>query len=374
MSYVELKNISKSYGKKSNVLENVNLSIQPGEFVVIVGPSGCGKSTLLRMIAGLEEITSGELWIDNRQMNQVPPADRGIAMVFQDYALYPHMNVFENISFSLKIKKLPASEIQNRVNHGVQMLRLEGLLNRKPAELSGGQRQRVAIARAIVKNPKVFLFDEPLSNLDVQLRAQTRIELAELHRRIGSTSIYVTHDQTEAMTLADRIVLLNQGRIQQVGSPLELYRNPVNQFVASFIGSPSMNFLEGEIRETNGNRSFFVAGSKLSLPPNSLPPQTGKMRLGIRPEFIQILTKERVSDKVIEFKVTHLEHFGYDTHLIGQIDHHQIVVRASGQLHDRFNEPTVVGQRLPLFFHPEGMLWFKADGSRFRITSQLQAA
>src|SRR3954452_4537961 len=242
MADVKLRGIIKSFGELT-IIKGIDLDIRDNEFVVFVGPSGCGKSTLLRLIAGLEEITDGELWIDGMEVSDLPPAQRGIAMVFQSYALYPHMTVYENMGFGLKIAKYKKDEIARRVENAARILQIEHLLDRKPKELSGGQRQRVAIGRAIVREPKVFLFDEPLSNLDAALRGQTRVEIARLHRELGATTIYVTHDQVEAMTLADRVVVLRDGAIEQVGAPLELYHRPSNRFVAGFIGSPKMNFL-----------------------------------------------------------------------------------------------------------------------------------
>lgn len=244
MTQVSLQQIKKSYDGTTEVIKGVDLQIASGEFLVLVGPSGCGKSTLLRMIAGLEDITSGELHIGDRLVNDVPPRNRGIGMVFQSYALYPHMTVRENMGFGLKIRKLPAAQIQARVDEVSKMLDLYHLLDRLPKNLSGGQRQRVAMGRAIVRQPDVFLFDEPLSNLDAALRTQMRVELKKLHKSLNSTMIYVTHDQIEAMTLADRIMILNQGVVQQVGSPSEIFESPANKFVASFIGSPAMNFID----------------------------------------------------------------------------------------------------------------------------------
>ena len=240
---VELQNVVKSYGNLQ-VIHGVNLTIDPGEFTVFVGPSGCGKSTLLRMIAGLEAISDGDLLIDGERMNAVTPSERGIAMVFQSYALYPHMSVYKNLAFGLETARLPRAEIAKRVQRAAEILQIEPLLNRKPKQLSGGQRQRVAIGRAIVREPKIFLFDEPLSNLDAELRVQMRVEIAKLQQRLGNTTIYVTHDQVEAMTMADKIVVLRDGRIEQVGAPLDLYNHPRNLFVAGFIGSPKMNFLQ----------------------------------------------------------------------------------------------------------------------------------
>ncbi|MPQ96092.1 ABC transporter ATP-binding protein [Thioclava sp. JE_KL1] len=258
MASVELKSVTKSYGTLE-VLHGVDLSLQAGEFVVFVGPSGCGKSTLLRMIAGLEDITSGELTIDGAPMNDVLPAKRGVSMVFQSYALYPHMTVYENMAFGLEQAKLSKDQIKTRVREAADMLQITPYLDRKPRALSGGQRQRVAIGRAITRQPRVFLFDEPLSNLDAALRGDTRIEIARLHKRLEDTTmIYVTHDQVEAMTLADRIVVLNGGHVEQIGAPMELYERPASQFVAGFIGSPRMNFVEGQEAESRGAATYGI--------------------------------------------------------------------------------------------------------------------
>jgi ABC-type sugar transport system ATPase subunit len=257
MAKVELRNVSKSYGTQQ-VVHNISLLMEDGEFVVFVGPSGCGKSTLLRMIAGLEDISRGELVIGGTLSNKLTPKQRNVAMVFQSYALYPQMTVRENMAFSLSLERRPKQEIEEKVNAAAASLQLQDLLNRKPSQLSGGQRQRVAIGRAIVRNPRVFLLDEPLSNLDAALRADTRVELSELHQRLGTTMIYVTHDQVEAMTMADKIVVLNAGRVEQVGTPMELYRQPASRFVASFIGSPKMNIFEGQQARRFGAYSIGV--------------------------------------------------------------------------------------------------------------------
>jgi len=288
MSEIKLNNIQKSFGPV-DVLHGVNIDIENGEFVVFVGPSGCGKSTLLRLIAGLEEITAVELSIGGTVVNDIPPVDRGIAMVFQSYALYPHMTVYKNMAFGLKMGNKGKAEIEKRVRNAADILQLTDLLDRKPSQLSGGQRQRVAIGRAIVRNPKVFLFDEPLSNLDAALRVQTRLEIAKLHQDLKNTVIYVTHDQIEAMTLADKIVVLNKGNVEQVGSPLNLYNHPDNLFVAGFIGSPKMNFFEASIT-TVGNNNLDVElsdQSTISLGIRTASTKVGnKVTLGIRPEHM----------------------------------------------------------------------------------------
>lgn len=269
MAGLRLKNVAKQYDT-TRVIESINLEINDGEFVVFVGPSGCGKSTLLRMIAGLEEISGGTISIGDIEVNDTPPAKRGVAMVFQTYALYPHMSVFKNMAFGLKQAKTPPDEIQRRVAEAASILEITDLLDRTPRALSGGQRQRVAIGRAIVREPEVFLFDEPLSNLDAALRVQTRIEIARLHQRLGTTMIYVTHDQVEAMTLADKIVVLKNGHIEQVGTPIDLYERPRNMFVAQFIGSPSMNFFDSSILSESGQKHLSGECDCLGIRPEHL--------------------------------------------------------------------------------------------------------
>ncbi len=290
MATISLSNVSKRFSGVE-IIRNVNLEIEDREFAVVVGPSGCGKSTLLRLVAGLEELSAGDLWIDGERVNDVPPARRGLAMVFQSYALYPHMSVAGNLGFSLKLSGVAREERDRRVLEAARVLRIESLLGRKPRDLSGGERQRTAIGRAIVRNPKAFLLDEPLSNLDAALRAQMRIEILRLHRELNATTIYVTHDQVEAMTMADRIVVLREGAVEQVGSPLELYHRPQNLFVAGFIGAPKMNFLPAEI---GGGGNDFVSvtlsgGTVLELPAgDGLPHQGAKVSLGIRPEHLEL--------------------------------------------------------------------------------------
>ena len=291
MGSVQLKQVKKIYNKDVLAIKGADVQINDKEFVVLVGPSGCGKSTLLRMIAGLEEISEGDLLIDNERVNDLSPKDRDIAMVFQNYALYPHMTVFDNMAFGLKLRKYPKNEIKQRVEDAARILGLEDYLTRRPKEMSGGQRQRVAIGRALVRQPKVFLFDEPLSNLDAKLRVQMRIEIKRLHQQLQTTMIYVTHDQIEAMTMGDKIVVLKDGYVQQVDSPMNLFNNPANKFVAGFIGSPSMNFLEGRIEK---NRELeFVSGSvRFGIPDElnlreKLNPYVGKsIVFGFRPEYL----------------------------------------------------------------------------------------
>ncbi len=316
MAMVSLNNVSKSYRKDQPVVQNCNLEIQKSEFMVLVGPSGCGKSTTLRMIAGLEEISEGEIYIENRKINDLAPKDRDIAMVFQNYALYPHMTAAENMAFGLKMRKFPKTEIEQRVANAAAILSLEQYLNRYPRELSGGQRQRVAVGRAIVRQPKVFLFDEPLSNLDAKLRTQMRIELKKLHQRLQSTVIYVTHDQTEAMTMGDRITVMKDGIIQQTDTPAVLYHQPHNLFTAGFIGSPGMNFIPGRI--DGGAEPFFQAADRPQMrfplsptnPNNANLPQ-GSIVLGIRGEDITLCD----SDSSITGTVEVVEPMGHESFL-----------------------------------------------------------
>ena len=287
MAPVTIRDVKKSFGT-AQIIHGVDITIADGEFVVLVGPSGCGKSTLLRMIAGLENITAGEIRIGDRVVNHVPPKERDIAMVFQNYALYPHMTVADNMGFSLKLRNAPKSEIETRINRAAEILGLTQLLDRYPRQLSGGQRQRVAMGRAIVRDPQVFLFDEPLSNLDAKLRVQMRTEIKELHQRLKTTIVYVTHDQIEAMTMADKIVVMHDGVVEQIGAPLDLYDKPDNQFVAGFIGSPAMNFLRGKVR-VNGSAAFVTDGG-VSLPLEQVPAGADGRPIvyGIRPEHVRI--------------------------------------------------------------------------------------
>ncbi|MCW5719854.1 MAG: sn-glycerol-3-phosphate ABC transporter ATP-binding protein UgpC [Devosia sp.] len=289
MSQLSLKRLEKSFNE-ARIIKGIDLDVSEGEFVVFVGPSGCGKSTLLRMIAGLEDVTAGEIEIGGKTVNDLPPVQRGIAMVFQSYALYPHMSVYENIAFPLRVEKLPQAEVDARVGAAAKVLQLESRLQHRPGQLSGGQRQRVAIGRAIVRQPKIFLFDEPLSNLDAALRSEMRIELMELHKRLGSTMIYVTHDQVEAMTMADKIVVLDAGTIAQVGSPLDLYHRPDNLFVAGFIGSPKMNFINGRVKSADGTTVTIDLGSLGTIAlPRAITEVAGQdVTLGIRPEHMRL--------------------------------------------------------------------------------------
>lgn len=329
MADLKLNKVIKRFGEVQTI-HGVDLDIKHGEFVVFVGPSGCGKSTLLRMIAGLETISDGEVIIDGLTVNDVSPSDRGIAMVFQSYALYPHMTVKENMSFGLRLAKRPKEEIEQRVGEAARILKLEPLLDRLPKQLSGGQRQRVAIGRTIVRNPKVFLFDEPLSNLDAELRVQMRVEISKLHEQLGNTMVYVTHDQVEAMTMADKIVVLRDGRVEQVGAPLELYHNPVNQFVAGFIGSPRMNFLNAKVLQMDGTKARLQlsGGEQFSLTLDH-PVKVGDVLLmGIRPEHLLI---GETGDVNIALNVDVVEALGGTTFAYTQYaGEDQVVVVADG--------------------------------------------
>src|SRR5882672_6348340 len=291
MARVAMRSLNKMYDEV-HAVKDVNLDIRDKEFVVLVGPSGCGKTTTLRMVAGLESITSGNIMIDEKVVNDLAPMDRDIAMVFQNYALYPHMSVYDNMAFGLKMRKFEKSEIAKRVQDAAEILGIQDYLKRKPRQLSGGQRQRVALGRAIVRHPQVFLFDEPLSNLDAKLRVQMRVELKKLHERLGTTAIYVTHDQVEAMTLGDRVVVMRDGRVQQVGDPMELYNEPANRFVAGFIGSPAMNFVDVRLSGENGGLWAEAEGMRVKVPAplmNRLAPYAGKAAtFGIRPEDLHV--------------------------------------------------------------------------------------
>ncbi|EJT6164974.1 sn-glycerol-3-phosphate ABC transporter ATP-binding protein UgpC [Clostridium perfringens] len=330
MGFIEFKNVEKQYKnatKKS--VTDFNLSIDEKEFIVFVGPSGCGKSTTLRMLAGFEEITGGTISIDGNIVNNTPPRERGISMVFQNYALYPHMTVEDNIAFGLKNIKTPKDEIKKKVNWAIEILGLEEYRKRKPKNLSGGQRQRVALGRAIVRNQKVFLMDEPLSNLDAKLRVSMRNEISKLHRELGSTTIYVTHDQVEAMTMADRIVVMKDGIIQQIGTPMDLYDNPRNKFVGSFIGSPQMNFLNVEVK---GNKAILENGSKITLPEGILKRMNnrqGKLCMGFRAEDIKLdnLNIGLFEDSIITSAIENTEIMGNENNLYFKIGNTTAVAR-----------------------------------------------
>ena len=309
MAEVTIRDLVKAYGQ-TQVIHGVDLDIADGEFTVLVGPSGCGKSTLLRMIAGLEEITGGTISIGPRVVNHLPPSERDIAMVFQNYALYPHKTVASNMAFALRMRRMDKAEIAERVKNAAEILGLTPYLDRYPRALSGGQRQRVAMGRAIVRDPQVFLFDEPLSNLDAKLRVQMRTEIRELHQRLGTTTVYVTHDQIEAMTMADKIVVMQAGHIEQIGSPLELYDRPANTFVASFIGSPSMNMLEATIHGENGGWVADVGGTRIGISGSGGLTEGQPVTLGIRPENL------RIADTGLAAKVNVVEPTGAETHVV----------------------------------------------------------
>jgi multiple sugar transport system ATP-binding protein len=357
MAQVLMKELNKKYDEV-HAVKDVNLHIRDKEFVVLVGPSGCGKSTTLRMVAGLEEITGGEIQIGDRVVNDLPPKDRDIAMVFQNYALYPHMTVYDNMAFGLKMRKFPKVEIQKRVQEAAEILGIQELLRRKPRQLSGGQRQRVAVGRAIVRHPQVFLFDEPLSNLDAKLRVQMRVELKRLHDRLETTAIYVTHDQVEAMTLGDRVVVMKDGWIQQVGEPLELYGQPKNRFVAGFIGSPAMNFIETTVTEANGTLSVESPGMRIRVPAERarrLAAFKGQsVTFGIRPEDVHLATGTDPADLTCDAVVDVVEPLGAEVLLDAKIGNAIIVARV---------DPTVrvkVHDKIRLTFVPERIHFFDA--------------
>jgi multiple sugar transport system ATP-binding protein len=356
MAKLELQNIHKSFGS-TDIIKGIDLSIKHGEFVVFVGPSGCGKSTLLRMIAGLETISQGTIIIGDKVVNDLPPKDRSIAMVFQSYALFPHMTVRDNVGFGLKIAGLPKTEVAAKVAEASRMLKLDELLDRKPSQLSGGQRQRVAIGRAIVRNPDVFLFDEPLSNLDAALRVNTRAEIAKLHRDLGATMVYVTHDQIEAMTLADRIVVLDAGRVRQFGTPLELYHMPQNLFVAGFIGSPKMNFLEVEAVKVT-TTGVVVRSDEFAqelVPVTAARVKAGdKLTLGIRPEHMMTGAKGEFR---ISGEVELVEHLGHETFV-------EAKSRGGTTFNGLIDGETLVkhGQHIAISFNAADCHLFTSDG------------
>ena len=329
MAEVRLKKVEKQYPNSFKAVHGIDLDIKDGEFMVFVGPSGCAKSTTLRMIAGLEDITGGEVYIGDRLVNDVPPKDRGISMVFQNYALYPHMTVYENMSFGLKLKKIPKDEIDRRVREAAEKLEITELLDRKPKEMSGGQRQRVALGRAIVRNPDVFLFDEPLSNLDAKLRVSMRLRITQLHKELKTTMIYVTHDQVEAMTMGDRITVMRSGRIMQVDTPLNLYHYPANKFVAGFIGSPTMNLVDGELKEENEKIYFSLDGTLIEIlgkKANKLKSHVRKrVTFGIRPENIVVAEKEDSISK--KGKVSVVEQMGNEEYIYFSLGNYQLTCR-----------------------------------------------
>ncbi|MBY3366187.1 ABC transporter ATP-binding protein [Rhizobium laguerreae] len=357
MSGLELRNIVKNFGAVE-VIRDVSLEVNDGEFVAFVGPSGCGKSTLLRLIAGLDKPTGGSIAIDGKDVTAISAADRGLAMVFQSYALYPHMSVRENLAFGLENTKVAKAEIEARITDAARMLEIEPFLQRRPGQLSGGQRQRVAIGRAIVRRPDAFLLDEPLSNLDAELRVSMRAELAALHARLGATMIYVTHDQVEAMTLADRIVVLRSGRIEQVGTPLELYNKPANRFVAGFIGAPHMNFLEGAIVGHDGGFAEVetVGGHRLSVIAKETRPAGERVSIGIRPQHITLADAGSASR--LDTSVTLVEELGSETVVHAEAAGKKLIAVFAGQ------QRMKSGDSLPLHLDPDILHLFGEDGRR----------
>jgi multiple sugar transport system ATP-binding protein len=360
MAEVVLKDLTKIFDKGTKVVQEINLHIEDQEFMVLVGPSGCGKSTTLRMIAGLEEISGGEIFIDEKKVNDVPPKDRDIAMVFQNYALYPHMTVFDNMAFGLKLRKYPKDEIKKRVEQASDILGLKEYLDRRPKALSGGQRQRVAVGRAIVRKPKVFLFDEPLSNLDAKLRVQMRIEISKLHHKLATTMIYVTHDQVEAMTMGDRITVMKDGVIQQVDKPLNIYNNPENRFVAGFIGSPAMNFFDGMIHK-NGGLKFqslafefdihdSVAGRFKKIP-------DGKITLGVRPEHILLQPPQNIPFAEIKAVVEVVEPMGNELIIYLKSQENTYIMRSEATWNPD------IGQEIKLYINMLKIHFFDAQST-----------
>jgi multiple sugar transport system ATP-binding protein len=361
MAQVNLKNIAKSYDGKTLIIRDVSFDIQDKEFAVLVGPSGCGKSTIHRMIAGLEEITDGDIFIGGNRVNDLQPKDRDIAMVFQNYALYPHMTVYQNMAFGLKLKKIPKKEIDQRVRRAAEILEITELLNRRPGAMSGGQRQRVAIGRAIVRDPKVFLFDEPLSNLDAKLRVQMRVELQKLHQKLQATMVYVTHDQTEAMTLGDRIVVLKDGDIMQIGKPMELYNDPQNKFVAGFIGSPPINLLEGMIKRDDTLKFIHEeSGAIINLSEQKHPflqvHIDKKLFLGIRPEDIHSRPQNNPQQySKLTLPVNALEQMGNENLVYSQLGTSQVIARFKPDARVEVNSDTdfYLDQNKMHFFDPD---------------------
>jgi len=361
MAQVSLKGVTKVFPGNVVAVQDVNLGIENREFVVLVGPSGCGKSSTLRMIAGLEQVTKGEVWIGSNMVTDVPAKDRDIAMVFQNYALYPHMSVYENMSFALRLRRFPKSEIDCRVKDAAELLGIKKLLNRRPRELSGGQRQRVAVGRAIVRKPKVFLFDEPLSNLDAKMRVQMRTELNKLHIRLQSTMIYVTHDQTEAMTMGNRIVVMKEGVIQQVADPITLYDKPVNRFVAGFIGSPPMNFIKGSIIKKDNGFFFLMSGLKVKIVEDMYdkisPYQDKEVIFGIRPEDIydKLFVSEASPDNTVKAVVEIVEPMGAEVFLYIKAGSNSFIARVGG--HDK----PEVGQDIDVVLDMSNVHFFNKD-------------
>jgi sn-glycerol 3-phosphate transport system ATP-binding protein len=354
MGAISLRNVEKTYGhgaKAVKVIHGVGAEIADGEFIVIVGPSGCGKSTLLRMVAGLEEISGGEIAIGGRVVNELEPAERDIAMVFQNYALYPHMTVYDNMAYGLKIAKRPKDEIDQRVQKAARILELGNLLSRTPRQLSGGQRQRVAMGRAIVRQPQVFLFDEPLSNLDAKLRAQTRLEIQKLHRELGVTSLFVTHDQVEAMTLAQRMIVMNGGRIEQIGTPEQVYGRPASTFVAGFIGSPPMNLLAGQAEGTG----FRIGNTSLPLPVPA--PRNGALLLGLRPEHAALGNAD--TPHAWPLQVEMIEMLGAERLVYGRLGDAAFTLRIDGTL-----PAPRIGDMLQLQVPASQLHWFDSDSGR----------
>ncbi|MDP8299971.1 MAG: sn-glycerol-3-phosphate ABC transporter ATP-binding protein UgpC [Candidatus Tantalella remota] len=344
MAQVSLRNLVKVFPGGVVAVDDVSFGVENKEFVVLVGPSGCGKSTTLRLIAGLEEATKGDIYIGDRRVNSIPPKDRDIAMVFQNYALYPHMTVHENMAFGLKLKKYPKEEIESRVKEAAGILGLEKLLDRKPRQLSGGQRQRVAVGRSIVRKPLVFLFDEPLSNLDAKLRVQMRTELRRLHIKLQSTMIYVTHDQTEAMTLGDRIVVMNDGVIQQIDVPTKVYHSPVNKFVASFIGAPPMNFLDGKIIKKENKLYFDEGDFRVRIVEGMYPAledyEDKRVILGVRSEDVydKLFVSEAPPENIVTMTCEVVEHMGSEVYIHLNTGKHILVARASGDANPQINQ------------------------------------
>ena len=350
MSKIVIKNLEKSFGD-NKVINKFNIDIKDGEFIVLVGPSGCGKSTLLRMVSGLESIDQGEIFLDTKLINNLIPSKREIAMVFQSYALYPHMNVFENMSFGLKMEKIPKNEIKEKVYNAAATLQIEDLLDRKPKQLSGGQRQRVAIGRAITRNPKVFLFDEPLSNLDAALRSEMRVEISKLHKKLKTNIIYVTHDQIEAMTLADRIVVLNKGIIEQFGTPNEIYNDPNNIFVAEFIGSPKMNIIKIKKEQIVNSNTINLFKNKITFENFIFKDE---IYLGIRPEDISLNENHEVQ---LEVKIEHIENLGFEKIIHTKLTDANILIKSS---------ENVKKESLKISFSKNKVLFFDKSKNRIR--------